>query len=145
MENISTPQFCFLHMLDYTCIHMYCKLSGFKMTIKVCFFNTLLFPALSPLVLSVISMELLSPHKMGEIRPRHSNEGRPDSRIQLPKGNLHHRSHQNSMYFGKLPTRMYTWVGYLFNESFTSCEENIPSLNISSNQIVPTHLRYHFS
>ena len=72
-------------------------------------------------------MELLSPHNMGEIRPRHSNEGRPDPRIQLPKGNLHHRSHQNSMHSGKLPTRMYTWVGYLFNESFTSCEENIAS------------------
>ena len=32
-------------------------------------------------ILSVVSMELLSTHKMAEIRPAHGNESLPDPRI----------------------------------------------------------------
>ena len=45
---------------------------------------------LPPLViaLSVVSMELWSPHKMVEIRPRHSNKGN-DDRVTFLLGNQH--------------------------------------------------------
>ena len=38
-------------------------------------------PPSLPLALSVVSMEVFAPHKMAEIRPRHSNKGVPDPRI----------------------------------------------------------------
>ena len=45
---------------------------------------------LSPLLiaLSVVSMELWSPHKMAEIRPRHSNQVVPDPKIGAPDSNV---------------------------------------------------------
>ena len=37
-----------------------------------------------PLALSVVSMALLSPHKMAEIRPGHGHERLPDPRMRVP-------------------------------------------------------------
>ena len=39
------------------------------------------FPPPPPIALSVVSIEVFAPHKMAEIRARHSNEGVPDPRI----------------------------------------------------------------
>ena len=44
------------------------------------FFSLETFPP-PPIALSVVSMEVFAPHKMAEIRARHSNEGVPELRI----------------------------------------------------------------
>ena len=41
------------------------------------------FPPPPPIALSVVSREVFAPHKMAEIKARHSNEGVPDPRIYM--------------------------------------------------------------
>ena len=47
------------------------------------------FPPHPPIALSVVSMEVFAPHKMAEIRPRHSNEGMQDPKISRGPGQVH--------------------------------------------------------
>ena len=57
-------------------------------------------PALS-VPLSVGSMDLWSPHKMAEIRPRHSSEGVPDPRMRVPGSGCHVPCHAHSVAFSR--------------------------------------------
>ena len=60
---------------------MFCRINGVPWTVKSFFFNVETSPKAT--ALSVVSMELWSPHKMAEISPRRSNEGVPDPRMEI--------------------------------------------------------------
>ena len=69
------------------------------MAFKYMFWVPNSFPSSLPLALSVVSMEVFAPHKMAEIRPRHSNEGVPDPRIKvhLEGTNTHPNGHMGEL------------------------------------------------
>ena len=69
----------FTHMVHYITKNMmfnfWASMNGFTIVFNK---RTVSHSLSLSFVLLVVSMELWSPHKLAEIRPRHSNEGFPD-------------------------------------------------------------------